>query len=154
MPDVTTYPALAGAVTPIFNIPELKAITNETLLLSRLTVSYIFRGKIRCWSHEIILADQLKATNKNPQIRATLINLGGVGGIGGNTCTDGKIKVVVRQDSSGTSDIFSGGISKFESPSTALGALNAYDPSFAVQVTGNNYISTTLSGQEKPYWCG
>lgn len=153
-PLVQTYPALAGASVPIFNIPELKAITNETLIISRQTLSFIFKGWIQCWSHELVLADQLSSSVKNYLIVDALIRLGGVGSNGGNTCINGRIKVIVRQDSSGTSEITTGGLAKFDPPSTVLHNSNSYDPSFAVQVAGNAYNSNPLLGSQTPYWCG
>jgi len=156
-PALQTYPAVAGPVVPIFNIPELKAITNETLILGRATLAKIFRGAIQCWSHESILADQISSSVKNYAIRDELIRIGGVGGAGGNTCTDGKIKVVVRQDSSGTSQIFTGALGKFDPPSSWLynsGTNSQYDPAYSVQVNSQTSASSPLLGQQKPNWCG
>lgn len=47
-PDLQVYPAVAGAVVPIFNIPELTPhLGNSSLILGRLTVMKIFSGKIK-----------------------------------------------------------------------------------------------------------
>jgi hypothetical protein len=46
--DLQLYPAVAGAVVPIFNIPELTPyLGNSSLILGRMTVMKIFSGKIQ-----------------------------------------------------------------------------------------------------------
>ncbi len=53
-PDLQMYPAVGGAVVPIYNIPNMPA--GKKLILSPSLVSKIFSGQIRQWYHPDILA--------------------------------------------------------------------------------------------------
>ena len=95
-------PSVAGAVVPIYNIPELKHLKGgvQTLILSRLTLAKIYTGKIRYWGHASIVRD---ANTTSRSVARALQSL-----------STTPINVVVRQDSSGTSEIFSGALAKFD----------------------------------------
>ena len=119
-PDLLMFPALAGAVVPLYNIPELKAASNVSLVLSRQNIADIFKGEVLFWNDSRILAS-------NPILRSTLIKI------------SHRIRVVVRTDSSGTSEIFSTALSKFDSLRT-----EGPDYSFAAAVGAGS----------DPSWCG
>ena len=113
-------PAVAGAAVPIYNIPELVAI-GQNLVLGRTIIASIFKGDIRYWNDSRIL-------NVNPTaVKQVLQNIGA------------PITVVVREDSSGTSDIFSTALSLFDP-----GGVQSPDYSWA----------TVVGHGEKPNWCG
>ena len=98
-PDLQMYPAFAGAVVPIYNLPELS--TKDRLVLSRSTLANIFLGKIAYWNDSRIGADNnLNVTNALAMIHE-------------------KIHVVVRHDSSGISKIFSESLKSFD-PATGI----------------------------------
>lgn len=80
-------PSVAGAVAPIYNIPDL-ANVGATLVLSRTTLVKIFLGKVTSWSDPLILADNSGAA------RTILSGL------------NKSISFAVRYDSSGTTEIF------------------------------------------------
>ena len=106
-PDLQMFPSVAGAVVPIFNIPELKSLpsSSASLTLSRSTLAGIFTGKIRYWGHSSIIQD----VNKTSVVAAhKLSSLGSQ-----------PINVVVRQDSSGTSEIFTTALASFDPQSTS-----------------------------------
>jgi hypothetical protein len=46
-PDLQMYPAVAGAVVPIYNIPDIPSTSNLTLVLGRKTLKNIFMGNIQ-----------------------------------------------------------------------------------------------------------
>ena len=48
------FPTLAGAVVPLFNIPNVG--TNNQLVLDREVLADIFRGAVRAWDDPRILA--------------------------------------------------------------------------------------------------
>jgi hypothetical protein len=118
--DLQMFPALAGAVVPVYNIPELRAIQNASLVLSRQNIADIFKGKVLYWNDSTIL-------NNNPLLRGTLKKV------------VHPINVVVRTDSSGTSEIFSVALSMFD----PMG-LSAPDYSFGA----------TVGTSSDPSWCG
>jgi PBP superfamily domain len=118
--DLQMFPALAGAVVPVYNIPELRAILNASLVLSRQNIADIFKGKVLYWNDSTIL-------NNNPLLRGTLKKV------------VHPINVVVRTDSSGTSEIFSVALSMFD----PMG-LSAPDYSFGA----------TVGTSSDPSWCG
>jgi phosphate transport system substrate-binding protein len=99
-PDLQMYPAFAGAVVPIYNIPELGS--DPPLVLSRMTLANIFLGKISFWNDSSIIAD-----NANKNITDILLSL------------HKPIEVVVRHDSSGISKIFAQSLDSFD-PKTGV----------------------------------
>ena len=117
-PDLQMFPAVAGAVVPIYNIPEL---LGNTLVLSRSTISGIFMGNVKRWNDNRILKDNSGIT------KSILANL------------NAFITVVVRTDSSGTSEIFSNGLASFDPC-----CVNSPDFSFA----------TVIGSGSTPKWCG
>lgn len=111
-PDLQMFPALAGAVVAVYNIPELSSSANSSyrLILSRQNIADIFKGAITKWN-------DLRILKNNPSIRATLVRI------------THDIKTVVRTDSSGTSEIFTTALSLFDPVVSTL------DYSFASTVT-------------------
>ena len=93
--DLQMIPTLAAAVTIIYNLPELDSLgpTHSPLILDRTVLPLIFSGNITWWNDSAILALQ------SAEIAAALPAV--------------PIRVVVRKDSSGTSNIFSRGLSSF-----------------------------------------
>ena len=91
-PDLQMLPALAGAVVPIYNIAELQGYS---LILSRNSIALIFLGAIRYWNDPRILNDN---TGYTKLILSTLAQ---------------PIRVVVRTDSAGTSEILTNGLASF-----------------------------------------
>ena len=117
-------PAVAGAVVPIYNIPNL-ANTLSPLILSRHVLAQIFLGNIRSCNDPSILNVQV------PAVKAILAH-----------CNQ-TIKVVVRTDSSGTTDIFSSASALFQ-PASTSNPFPQDDFSFA-NVAGHG---------QTPTWCG
>eukprot|EP01041_Mallomonas_annulata_P003964 gene3964-7901_t len=109
-PDLQMFPAVAGAVVPIYNIPEIKNI-GGTLILSRYTLSNIFLGNIRMWNDSNIIKE-------NPELSSILSQI------------TAPIKVAVRTDSSGTTSIFTTALSSFDPA-----GISSPDYSFAKTVT-------------------
>jgi PBP superfamily domain len=120
-PDLQMFPALAGAVVAVYNIPELSSSANSSdrLTLSRQNIADIFKGEIIKWNDFRILKN-------NPSIRDSLARV------------THDIKVVVRTDSSGTSEIFTTALSLFDP------MISTPDYSFATRVTAG----------PTPKWCG
>ena len=116
-PDLQMLPALAGACVPVYNIPGFPS--NLTLVLSRSTITRIFMGKIQYWNDTAIVKD-----NANMPFLATFLHN-----------VQHKILVVVRTDSSGTTEIFSD-------------ALALFDP------TGPASFNTLVGQGPTPTWCG
>eukprot|EP01041_Mallomonas_annulata_P004459 gene4460-8882_t len=119
-PDLQMLPAVAGAVVPIYNIPELKNL-NSQLILSRSTIADIFLGNIKNWNDPRLLAINV------PPVNTTLAKL------------NKPIKVAVRTDSSGTSDIFSSALCQFDPK-------GQHTPDFS--------FAAVVGSGEKPMWCG
>ena len=122
-PDLQMLPALAGAAVAVYNIPELVFSSNSTgpLVLSRQNIADIFKGKILYWNDSRIIS------NNNLQLGSLLSGI------------VHPIRVVVRTDSSGTSEIFSTALSLFD-PAGLL----APDYSFG----------GTIGQGSNPKWCG
>ena len=118
-PDLLMLPALAGAAVPVYNIPEL-ANSNISLILSRQNVADIFKGKIINWNDSDIVLN-------NPSLKGILSHI------------SSRIRVVVRTDSSGTSEIFST-------------ALSLFDP---IGISSPDYsFGATVGFSSTPSWCG
>ncbi len=122
-PDLQLFPALAGAAVPVYNIHELTT-QSKPLILSRATITQIYLGNIKMWNDAAILADNAA----NADIVAILTTL------------NKKIQIAVRQDGSGTTEIFSNSLKSF-SPKT---------PAVSPDVS----FETTVGGGERPMWCG
>lgn len=118
--DLQMLPALAGAVVPVYNIPELRSIKNASLVLSRQNMADIFKGRVLFWNDTRILKN-------NPLLRDMLKTV------------SHPIHVIVRTDSSGTSEIFSTALSMFDPV-----GLSAPDYSFGA----------TVGISSNPSWCG
>lgn len=122
-PDLLMLPALAGAAVAVYNIPELISSSNNTgpLVLSRQNIADIFKGKILFWNDTRIISN-------NNELLGTILS-----GI------MHPIRVVVRTDSSGTSEIFST-------------ALSLFDP--AGLSTPDYSFGGTIGQGSNPEWCG
>ena len=80
---------MAGGIVPVYNLPVLDTKKpEETLVLDRLTLAYIFIGNITQWNDQRILDLQSPAVRAKLEAEATVIN------------------VVVRQDRSGSTEVF------------------------------------------------
>ena len=73
----------------MYNIPMLQQADNEVLVLDRTTLAYIFMGNITTWNDPRILALQDAA------VKAKIEN------------EDRRIELVVRDDKSGSTEVFS-----------------------------------------------
>uniref|UniRef100_A0A7S3GGX5 Uncharacterized protein n=1 Tax=Palpitomonas bilix TaxID=652834 RepID=A0A7S3GGX5_9EUKA len=99
-PDLQMFPTLAGAVVPIYNIPEIaQSGISEPLVLDRTVLADIFLGSITKWNDARIVAD-------NPHLSGIL--------------PDQNISVIVRLDKSGTTEIFTSGLDAFSSDFNSL----------------------------------
>jgi ABC-type phosphate transport system substrate-binding protein len=79
---------VAGGIVPVYNLPVLDTKKpEETLVLDRLTLAYIFIGNITQWNDQRILDLQ------SPAVRAKLEGAAQV------------INVVVRSDASGSTEV-------------------------------------------------
>ncbi|CEO97693.1 hypothetical protein PBRA_005807 [Plasmodiophora brassicae] len=104
-PDLQMFPTIATAVVPIYNVPELTA----PLVLTRPALAKIFMGVITRWNDSMI-------AQANP----------------GQVLPNQPIAVVVRQDASGTTNVFSS-------------ALSSFDPSFKVHFGGADLVNWNVS---------
>ena len=128
-PDLQMYPSVVGAVVPIFNIPNFPKTDN--LILTPKILARIFR---KCISEQERLNGNC-GPNKNDIIMwndTDIIKVNednGTSEAGINALkAAGEIKIVVRDDGSGTTEIF-------------RDALSAFDDDFKNQVgTGSNSI--------------
>ena len=93
----------------MYNVPIIPS--NLTLVLSRRTIVNIFMGKIQLWNDSAILADNIV---NSPAVYKLLRNYGQ------------SINVVVRSDSSGTSEIFSTALWFFDPPGSMKKRKNHY----------------------------
>mmetsp|Transcript_28690 Transcript_28690/g.62834 ORF Transcript_28690/g.62834 Transcript_28690/m.62834 type:complete len:832 (-) Transcript_28690:109-2604(-) len=103
--DLQMYPAAAGAMAVVFNLPGWRSQT-ERLILTPQIVARIFRANITSWAHPHIV-----------QLNAKLYEAG--------ILTNASIKVVVREEASGNTDIFKSSLAK-------------YDPDFLEQIGTSN----------------
>ena len=91
-PDLQMYPTVAGAVVPIYHLPELSE-DDGPLALSPEVVARIFRSAITAWDDPEIVA-------LNPELASKL--------------PAANITVCVREDKSGTTEIFKKALASFE----------------------------------------
>ncbi|EKX51473.1 hypothetical protein GUITHDRAFT_61890, partial [Guillardia theta CCMP2712] len=132
-PDLQMYPAVAGAVVPIYNLPELMEAKISLVLKTR-TVAKIFAGEIRYWNHKDIIAD-----NSNSPISSKVLQ-------GLNT----TIKLFVRYDKSGTTEIWKKSLSAaYQSFKTSIGEdssnkWNKTDPSVYNMREGNEGVASAV----------
>eukprot|EP00667_Euglena_gracilis_P004671 EG_transcript_4701 len=89
-PDLQMYPTMAAAVVPIFNLGSITNVTFSTSLLAQ-----IFRAKVQYWDDPAILS-------LNPHLN-------------GSIPSRQPIALVVRSDSSGTTQIFKKALAAFDS---------------------------------------
>jgi len=103
-PDLQMYPVVAGAVAVVYNIPGISStLESRRLVLSKEVVAQIFRGEIRYWNDTRIRSTQ------NSFVKDRL--------------PDAPIEIVVRSDSSGTTQIFKSALSFFDSAfNTSIGS--------------------------------
>ncbi|GBG32804.1 Metabotropic glutamate receptor-like protein B [Hondaea fermentalgiana] len=119
-PDLQMYPAVAGAVVPIYNLAGLDDL-GHTLVLNKTTLAQIFRkcdleancpGAIFDWNDPRIV--ELNYVEDDAALSAEIENV---------LTAAGAIEVTVRSDKSGTSEIFKGALSQFEEAfSTQVGS--------------------------------
>jgi len=112
-PDLQLYPALAIGVVPIYNIPAFEDDGVDDIVLSPSVLAKIFRSEITHWNDSEIL-------DLNPASAGLLPNA--------------TIKVCVRDDESGITEIFKGFLSEADtefamvvgsSSNTSWGSLSA-----------------------------
>ncbi|KAJ1445605.1 hypothetical protein M885DRAFT_414417, partial [Pelagophyceae sp. CCMP2097] len=108
-PDLQMYPATAAAVVPVVHLPNLDA-AGARLVVDRETLPLIFLGDIYEWTDPRLLALQSDET------RALLLQM-----------PDAAIRVVVRDDGSGTTEIFTK-------------ALSLFSANFSARVGGNDVL--------------
>jgi ABC-type phosphate transport system substrate-binding protein len=94
-PDLVQFPAMATAIVPVVNIPELG---DETLVLSRQALANIYAGSINYWNDSSIL------DTNSVTVQDILLSL-----------PDPSITVVVRYEESGASQVFTNGLTSFGS---------------------------------------
>ena len=93
-PDVQMYPVVAGAVTPVYNLPMIDSVMGKSsLVLTKEALSLIYAGVITKWNDERI-------KSANPLSIQSLL-------------PDEKILVSVRKDSSGTTEAWTKALSQF-----------------------------------------
>ena len=93
-PDLQMYPTVAGAVVPIYNLPNTSA-ADPDLVLTPLLLARIFRSDVTRWNDPEIatLNPELATRGKLPAAR---------------------ICIVVREEKSGTTEIFTKSLSSFD----------------------------------------
>jgi hypothetical protein len=119
-PSLQMYPAVAGAVVPIFNIEGV-----DDLVLTPLLLSQIFRqckSGLVCADGSVSLWNDFRIIQLNPQHEDALT-------------AAGQIKVIVRSDKSGTTEIWKN-------------SLSAFEPAFAKQIgrgESNTWLNASVS---------
>ncbi|KAG8465493.1 hypothetical protein KFE25_002800 [Diacronema lutheri] len=122
-PDLRLHPFLASAVVPIVNLPELER-AGLSLVLGRDVLPRIFLGDVHRWDDPSILA--LQEGGAAGLAAALLAN---------RTGDAAEIRVVVRDDGSGTSEIFTR-------------ALSSFSPDFAARIGGKATLDWCEDGME------
>eukprot|EP00668_Euglena_longa_P025548 GGOE01031918.1.p1 GENE.GGOE01031918.1~~GGOE01031918.1.p1 ORF type:complete len:1162 (-),score=353.87 GGOE01031918.1:686-3928(-) len=124
-PDLQMYPTMAGAVVPIFNLGSITNLTFPTFLLAK-----VFAGTVRYWDDASILA-------LNPHLN-------------GSIPSNQPIILVVRSDSSGTTQIFKKALAAFDSAfrsQIGTASSNVWTNVTATQRSGNqgvvSYVMST-----------
>jgi phosphate transport system substrate-binding protein len=115
-PSLQLYPAVAGAVVPIFNVVGV-----DDLVLTPLLLSQIFR---QCKSGLVCAAGSVSQWNDPRIIQLNPQHVDALNAAG-------QIKVIVRQDKSGTTEIWKN-------------SLSAFEPAFAKQI-GKGESNTWLN---------
>jgi len=100
-PDLQMYPAVAGAVVPIFNVPGVDDLILNTTMIAQIFRKCLNTSGIDCAAGAIQAWSDPKILELNPSYSAAL-----------QAC--GDIKVVVRADKSGTTEIFKKALRTFE----------------------------------------
>ncbi len=115
-------PIVAGGVAVIYNVP---GVTNLTL--SGPTLGKIFTGKIVSWNDKLIAAE-------NPGLRLPKL----------------VVRVVVRSDSSGTSNVFSNYLSKAASNEWTKGATSTFPVPAVVGIgqKGSDGVGNYVAGPQ------
>lgn len=135
-PSAQMYPAVAGAVVPIYNLPLLDAL-GHTLVLNLTTLARIFRLEITEWNHtDIVGLNILYAESASVQenIQACLSNEDYY-----------QIHVVVREDGSGTSEILKETLSNVDPTFESLIGRNASNENYDTFLSG---VVTKRQGNE------
>ncbi|GBG31271.1 Gamma-aminobutyric acid type B receptor subunit 2 [Hondaea fermentalgiana] len=96
-PSVQMYPSVAGAVVPIYNLPDLDAL-GYTLVLDLDILAAIFTLQITSWDDPMINATNAgRIESEDPALAAEVMTA---------LENAGDIQIVVREDDSGTTSIF------------------------------------------------
>ena len=115
VPTIQQYPFLAGSVIPIYHLPELEG--RDVLNLGREEIGCIFGGVIRMWNDPKIVA-------LNPNLASKL--------------PAAPILVVVREDTSGTTEIFTNSLSSMSPTFRSIVGGTTYFPD--AFTAGKNFI--------------
>mmetsp|Transcript_10648 Transcript_10648/g.27388 ORF Transcript_10648/g.27388 Transcript_10648/m.27388 type:complete len:1216 (+) Transcript_10648:587-4234(+) len=94
-PDLQMLPTVAGSIVPVVNIPILDSEAGEILVVDRSVLSRIFMGLIIRWNDPEILAQQ------SPSVADKL------------AAAENSIKLVVRGDGSGSTEVFTKALNLF-----------------------------------------
>ncbi|KAL6047965.1 Serine/threonine protein kinase, catalytic domain containing protein, variant 2 [Balamuthia mandrillaris] len=132
--DVNTFPMVAGAVVIPFNIPTFVR-TDPPPVLSREVLADIFLGNIRYWNDSAIVD-----LNLNNSKLVSLLT----------SSPSHEIRIIVRQDGSGTTDIFTKALSAMsEEWRDAVGAGEEVAwPLFYSQEDGNGGVIAKIRETE------
>eukprot|EP00163_Fabomonas_tropica_P033296 TRINITY_DN867_c0_g2_i1.p1 TRINITY_DN867_c0_g2~~TRINITY_DN867_c0_g2_i1.p1 ORF type:complete len:1665 (-),score=276.71 TRINITY_DN867_c0_g2_i1:59-5053(-) len=118
--DLAVIPIFVAPVVPIINIP---GVPSATLVLPRSTLARIFSGAITTWNHPDI-------TSRNPGI----------------SLPGASIVRVVREDKSGTTEVFTAALSQFDdSFASRVGVSSLPEwPNNPVKSTGTSGVVSTV----------
>jgi phosphate transport system substrate-binding protein len=121
VPICSFYPFFGGGIVLIYNLPTLTS-ANYQLILDRPTIARIFNGSITMWN--------------DPAIRATNPTV---------TLPSAQITVVIRQDSSGTTNTFLDALNKF-SPTVGLPVSNSFPSRYLNNSIMRNFVASPQTG--------
>ena len=158
VPDLQMYPAVAAAVVPLYNVPGLSA----ALVLDRATLPLIFLGDIRRWNDPriaalqgmgVVLPDReiscvpaqpplARAPHHRPRARVLRLTARPLARAPGQMRATRS--VVVRDDGSGTSEVWTTALAMF----SACVAADCSAPGDAATFQGR-----LGRGAERPDWC-
>lgn len=115
-------PIVSGGVAVIFNVPGVKSLT-----LSGPTLGKIFTGKITSWNDKAVAAD-------NPGVKLPKL----------------VVRVVVRSDSSGTSNVFSNYLSLVAKSEWKKGATSTFPvpPVVGIGQKGSDGVGNYVAGPQ------
>jgi len=130
--DIQTYPAVAGAVVPIINLPFL--LKNSSFVLTQAILAEIYLGHLTKWSDETII-------NENPSFASELRGM-----------KNPTIQVCVRKDNAGQTQVWTEALSRANAEfSKAIGITSSpskWSKSFSQRKSGYGvaaFVSATLN---------